>query len=341
MNRYIIKIIVLVILLSSAWTIYSKQKNNSSFNSSEFNNHCLENIGKQVWIEGRTFTMGSEDFYREERPIHQVAVDGFWIDAHEVTNAQFAKFVEDTNYVTVAERQPKPDDFPGAPPEMLKPGSSTFLAPTSGGHITSWWTYTPGANWKHPSGPDSTIKGKNNYPVVHIAFEDAQAYANWVGRELPTEAQFELAARSKKEKQIYAWGGDKIAPKGKYMANTWQGFFPVSNSKEDGYVGAAPVGCFDANEYGAYDLIGNVWEWTANWYAPKHNPKDQVNPKGPNKKESYDKNNPGFPVRVIKGGSFLCAPNFCARYRPAARHAQDTGLGADHIGFRTVLNKKN
>lgn len=314
--------------------------NLQSKNTNDAINNCLTKTGSQVWIEGGTFSMGSEDVYREEGPIHEVTIDGFWIDTHEVTNAQFASFVEETGYVTVAERQPKPEDLPGAPSEMIKPGSAVFIPPTQGGRITSWWTYVPGANWKHPEGPDSNIKGKESYPVVHIAFEDAQAYAKWAKRELPTEAQYEFAARSKREKEKYAWGGNELAPNGKYLANTWQGYFPINNSKEDGYEGIAPVGCFDANDYGAHDLIGNVWEWTANWYAPQHNPKDQSNPTGPRKEQSYDKKNEGFPVRVIKGGSYLCAPNYCMRYRPAARHAQDTGLGVNHIGFRTVLNKK-
>ncbi len=314
--------------------------NLQSKNTNDSINNCLTKTGSQVWIEGGTFSMGSEDVYREEGPIHEVTVDGFWIDTHEVTNAQFASFVEEMGYVTVAERQPKPEDLHGAPSEMIKPGSAVFIPPTQGGRITSWWTYVPGANWKHPEGPDSNIKGKENYPVVHIAFEDAQAYAKWAKRELPTEAQYEFVARSKREKEKYAWGGNELAPNGKYLANTWQGYFPINNSKEDGYEGIAPVGCFDANDYGAHDLIGNVWEWTANWYAPQHNPKDQSNPTGPSKEQSYDKKNEGFPVRVIKGGSYLCAPNYCMRYRPAARHAQDTGLGVNHIGFRTVLNKK-
>jgi formylglycine-generating enzyme required for sulfatase activity len=339
MKRLLYILAIVAIITAVGWTVHSKQQSSVANNAVANVHQCLENLGEQVWIEGGTFTMGSEDFYREEGPTHQVTVDGFWIDTHEVTNAQFAKFVNETGYVTVAERVPNLEEIPGAPPEMLKPGSAIFTPPNTGGKITSWWSYMPGASWKHPRGPESNIEGKELYPVVQIAFEDAQAYARWAGRELPTEAQYEFAARSKQENQVYAWDGDKVALQGKHMANTWQGFFPVNNSKEDGYEGIAPVGCYDANQYGAYDLIGNVWEWTANWYAPKHNPNDTDNPKGPKKEQSYDKNNPGFPVRVIKGGSFLCAPNFCARYRPAARHAQDTGLGADHIGFRTVLLK--
>jgi formylglycine-generating enzyme required for sulfatase activity len=309
--------------------------------ASEHGSKCIKPNAEQVWIEGKTFTMGDDQNYREERPAHKVTVDGFWIDAHEVTNAQFREFIEDTGYVTVSERIPNPEEIPGAPPEMLKPGSGTFTPPGKGERITSWWSYTPGANWKHPDGPGSSIEGMDNYPVIHISFEDAQTYAKWAGRNLPTEAQFELASRSKKEKETYAWGGDKVVPDEGPKANTWQGFFPIQNTKEDGFEGIAPVGCYDPNDYGAYDMIGNVWEWTANWYAPKHNPKDNDNPKGPKEEDSYDKNSGGFPVRVIKGGSFLCAPNFCYRYRPAARHAQDTGLGASHIGFRTVQNTKD
>ena len=299
---------------------------------------CGAEIGGEVWIDGASFTMGDDKTYPDEAPAHKVTVDGFWIDAHEVTNAQFAAFVEATGYATRAERTPNPEETPGAPPELLQPGSAVFTPPRGPGGVANWWTYVPGASWRNPTGPDSTIDGKERYPVVHIAFEDAAAYAAWAGRELPTEAQYELAARSKREGERYAWGGEKLAPGGAHQANTWQGVFPIINTQEDSYAGLAPVGCFPPNAYGAYDLIGNVWEWTTNWYAPGHTPTDNRNPKGPPKEESYDRNSPGLPVRVIKGGSFLCAPNFCMRYRPAARHAQDTGLGTNHIGFRTVRN---
>ncbi|MEM7304839.1 MAG: formylglycine-generating enzyme family protein [Pseudomonadota bacterium] len=298
---------------------------------------CDVTIGSQVWVEGGTFVMGSADFYPDEGPVHEVTVDGFWIDTHEVTNAQFAKFVEDTGYVTVAERVPDPELLEGAPPEMFKPGSVTFTPPLKkGGYITSWWSYTPGANWKHPSGPESTIEDKDHFPVVQIAFEDAQAYADWTGRELPTEAQYEFAARNNLDQAKYGWEGDQLAPKGQHRANTWQGFFPVNNTEEDGYRLIAPVACYQPNDYGAYDLIGNVWEWTTNWYAAKHNPNDKSNPKGPASYVATDPSKENFPERVIKGGSYLCAPNYCVRYRPPARHAQDIGLGAEHIGFRTV-----
>lgn len=299
---------------------------------------CETPAESEVWVEGGTFTMGSDDNYREEGPAHSVTLDGYWLDTHEVTNAQFAKFVKETGYITVAERVPEPKDFAGATAELLKPGSVLFTPPGKGERITSWWSYIPGVNWKHPQGSDSSIENKPNFPVVHIAFEDAQAYADWSGRSLPTEAQYEFAARSKKEQERYAWGGDELVPNNQYKANTWQGIFPVQNTKGDGYEGIAPVACYDANDYGAYDLIGNVWEWTSDWYAPRHDPKDNINPQGVSQDNSYDKNNAGYPVRTIKGGSYLCAPNYCMRYRPAARHAQDTGLGTSHIGFRTVLN---
>ncbi|MEM8845032.1 MAG: formylglycine-generating enzyme family protein [Pseudomonadota bacterium] len=299
-------------------------------------NECQVEIGSQVWVESGTFAMGGDDYYPDEGPIHEVTLDGFWIDAHEVTNAQFAEFIDATGYVTVAERMPNPDELKDAPPDMLKPGSITFTPPSKGGYVRSWWSYTPGANWKHPSGPGSSIEGKENFPVVQVAYEDAKAYADWAGRQLPTEAQFEFAARNKLNQKVYAWPGEQLAPNGKYMANTWQGFFPIDNSKADGFKGIAPVGCYDPNQYGAFDLIGNVWEWTANRYVSQHNPDDNLNPKGPIGSDEVDLKNNIYPVRVIKGGSYLCAPNYCVRYRPSARHSQDAGIGAEHIGFRTV-----
>ena len=286
-----------------------------------------------AWIEGGSFLMGDDEAYPEEGPRRRVTVDGFWIDRHEVTNAQFASFVEATGYVTVAERTPPA----GAPPPFDQPGSALFTAPApdAPGRAMGWWGFEPGANWRHPEGPESSLKDRENEPVVHIAFEDAQAYAEWAGRALPTEAQWEYAARGGLEGETYAWGGEELAPEGVHRANSWQGLFPVHNSKDDGFTGAAPVGCFEPNGFGLYDMIGNVWEWTADWYAPRHNPQAVENPAGPaNPRSSAG----GEPARVLKGGSYLCAPNYCMRYRPAARHAQETGLGTNHIGFRTVLN---
>ena len=298
-------------------------------------NNCLKEIGSQLRIEGTTFIMGDDYTYREEGPAHEVTLSSFWMDAHEVTNGQFAEFVADTGYVTVAERQPNPEDWPGVPVESLEPGSTLFTSPQDSNASSNWWSYVGGVSWRHPEGPKSSIQGKDNYPVVHVAWEDAQAYATWAGRELPTEAQFELVALSKRN-STFPWEGEELAPDGHHHANTWQGNFPIENTGEDEHVGIAPVGCFKPNDFGVYDLIGNVWEWTTNWYAPGHNPSDNSNPDGPAEDQSFDYANAGFPVKVIKGGSYLCAPNYCMRYRPAARQAADTGLGTSHIGFRTV-----
>ncbi len=291
-----------------------------------------------VWVSGGSFTMGDDETYADESPARHVRVDGFWIDAHEVTNAQFAEFVDATSYVTVAERQPSSADFPNAPLELLKPGSAVFQLPDrlTSADILQWWLYVPGADWRHPAGPASSLDGLESHPVVHVAFEDAIAFAAWAGRDLPTEAQWEFAARGGASSD-YPWG-EQLAPNGTHMANTWQGTFPIQNGANDGFAGRAPVQCFPPNGYGLFDMIGNIWEWTADLYAPSHDPTATDNPTGPTEDNSYDPANPGIPVRVIKGGSFLCAPNYCMRYRPAARHAQDTGLGTDHIGFRTVLN---
>ena len=292
----------------------------------------------QAWVEGAEFIMGDDSTYKEEGPAHSVSVSGFWMDAHEVTNAQFAKFVEETSYITVAERSPDPADWPAdVPTEFLQPGSVLFDPPAAGEPVENWWSWVPGTNWRHPDGPESNIAGKDNYPVIHIAFEDAEAYAKWTGRSLPTEAQFELAARNKRQSR-YAWDGNKLAPDGHHHANTWQGSFPVENKPEDGHTGLAPVGCFEPNDYGLYDLIGNVWEWTSNWYYPEHNPTDSLNPSGPSQQDSYSSNHGESIARVIKGGSYLCAENYCLRFRPAAREAQDSGLGTSHIRFRTVKN---
>jgi len=292
-----------------------------------------------VFIRGGTFVMGSERHRPEERFTHTVRLDGFWIDRHEVTNAQFREFVAATGYVTLAERGLDPATHPGMPRELLVPGSVVFVPPTnvaSGGRITQWFQYVAGANWRAPTGSGSTIAGKDNHPVVHIAYEDALAYARWRDRELPTEAQWEFAARGGRDGED-DWSSAFDAD-GKPIANTWQGIFPVYNTNEDGYVGTAPVGCFKPNGYGLYDMIGNVWEWTSDWYRPGHPREKAVNPTGP---ELQDLALTGgqSPSRVIKGGSFLCASNYCSRYRPAARQPQEVDLGAAHLGFRTVLNR--
>jgi formylglycine-generating enzyme required for sulfatase activity len=293
-----------------------------------------------VFIPGGAFRMGSERHQPEERFTRVVRVDGFWIDRHEVTNAQFRTFVEATGYRTLAERGLDPKTHPDTPKELLTPGSVVFIAPSEvrrGGRITQWWQYVPGANWRQPAGPGSGIAGKDNHPVVHIAYEDALAYARWRGREIPTEAQWEFAARGERDGED-DWSSAFDAD-GKPIANTWQGIFPVLNTNEDGYAGIAPVGCFKPNGYGLYDMIGNVWELTSDWYRPGH-PREAatVNPTGPDL--ASIRAAAGQPAsRVIKGGSYLCASNYCARYRPAARQPQENDLSAAHLGFRTVLNK--
>jgi sulfatase modifying factor 1 len=292
-----------------------------------------------TFISGGIFRMGSERNQPEERFTHVVRVDGFWIDRHEVTNAQFEQFVGATGYVTLAERGLDPKTHPDTPTDLLVPGSVVFIPPTDlrqGGRLTQWWRYVAGASWRQPAGPGSSITGQENHPVVHIAYEDALAYAHWRGRSLPTEAQWEFAARGGRDGED-DWSSAFDA-EGKPIANTWQGIFPVLNTKDDGYAGTAPVGCFKPNGYGLYDMIGNVWEWTTDWYRPGHSRDTETNPTGP-ELVSLRVAAGQSASRVIKGGSHLCASNYCARYRPAARQPQEANLSAAHLGFRTVLNK--
>jgi sulfatase modifying factor 1 len=294
-----------------------------------------------MFIPGGTFVMGSERHRPEERVTHTVRVDGFWIDRHEVTNAQFREFVAATGYITLAERGLNAETHLGMPNELLAPGALVFIAPANlagGARITQWWQYVAGANWRAPAGPGSSIVGKDNHPVVNVAYEDALAYAHWRGRELPTEAQWEFAARGGRDGED-DWSS-AFGPDGKPIANTWQGIFPVYNTNEDGYAGSAPVGCFKPNGYGLYDMIGNVWEWTNDWYRPSHPRDEALNPRGPELQEIPFARGQS-PSRVIKGGSYLCASNYCARYRPAARQPQEIDLGAAHLGFRTVSNRND
>jgi formylglycine-generating enzyme len=300
-----------------------------------------------VWIPGRTFLMGSDRHYPEEAPVHPVTVDGFWMDRFPVTNEQFRRFVDETGYVTIAERPPNPKDYPGAPPELLVPGSLVFEKP---GHpvdlrdVSNWWCWRPGASWRHPEGPRSSLKRKAKHPVVHIAYPDAEAFAVWAKKTLPTEAEWEFASRGGLEGAEYVWG-DEFAPDGKMMANTWQGEFPWQNLETDGFLGTSPVGSFPANGYGLFDMAGNVWEWTTDWYQARHpSPAGTaccipVNPRGGERERSCDPLFPDAPIprRVLKGGSHLCAPNYCFRYRPAARSPQAIDSGASHIGFRCIV----
>jgi len=308
-----------------------------------------------VWISGGVFRMGSEEFYPEEAPVHSVRVDGFWMDKYQVTNRDFAEFVRATGYVTVAERAPNPDDYPGAPPENLVPGSLVFhmtSGPVNLEHINLWWDWTPGANWRRPEGSRSHIRKRKHHPVVHICYEDAAAYAAWAGKALPTEAEWEFAARGGIDGAHFVWG-DEHFPAGKPAANTWQGEFPWQNLETDGFAGTSPVGAFAPNDYGLYDMAGNVWEWTADWWTESHAPGTgdaagketgdsccmPHNPRGGSEAGSYDPAQPQFriPRKVVKGGSYLCAPNYCLRYRPAARRPQMVDTGATHIGFRCIV----
>jgi formylglycine-generating enzyme len=297
-----------------------------------------------VWIAGGSFVMGSDNHYPEEGPAHEVSVDGFWIDATPVTNAQFQRFVATTGHVTVAEQTPNAADYPGAKPELLVPASAVFRRPEHRVDLRNhynWWTYVPGADWRHPLGPESSLDGRDDHPVVHVAYADAAAYARWAGKKLPTEAEWEIAARGGLATE-FAWG-DELHPDGRFMANTWQGEFPIHNALSDGFETTSPVRHFPPNGFGLYDMIGNVWEWTTDWYSTRHRAKGHgccvlVNPRGGERETSYDPQVPvRIPRKVMKGGSYLCAPNYCRRYRPAARMAQPIDTSTCHLGFRCVI----
>jgi formylglycine-generating enzyme len=299
-----------------------------------------------TWIPGGQFRMGSADFYPEEQPVHTVAVDGFWIDTRPVTVAEFRRFVKQTGYVTLAEQPPDPARHPGADQELLVPGSLVFRktpGPVDLREFGSWWDYAPGACWRHPEGPDSNAIRRDKHPVTHIAYPDAQAYAGWAGKELPTEAEWEYAARGGLDGAVYVWGDD-FAPGGQHLANTWHGDFPWQNLALDGYEGTSPVASFPANGYGLYDMTGNVWEWTADYFQLGHRP--DRGPDWPSCVPHHPRLTAGetgafppdgIPRRVVKGGSYLCAASYCLRYRPAARHGETAGTSTGHLGFRCVL----
>jgi formylglycine-generating enzyme required for sulfatase activity len=300
-----------------------------------------------AWIPGGAFLMGSNAFYIEEQPVHRVTVSGFWMDEHPVTVAEFRRFVMATGYVTVAERPLDLEDYPGADPALLLPGSLVFrktYGPVDLRDYRNWWAYAPGANWRQPEGPQSNTGGRERHPVTQVAYEDAEAYARWAGKELPTEAEWEHAARGGLEGRIFCWGDDPN-PRGRPMANTWEGEFPWQNLRHDGFEGTSPVGSYPENGYGLYDMAGNVWEWTSDFYRPRH-PADAMHaccvPEDPrvlHPDESFAAGQPGehIPRRVIKGGSHLCAPNYCLRYRPAARQPQMIETSMPHLGFRCVI----
>lgn len=307
-----------------------------------------------VWIPGGEFSMGSLDPRGElcggnepmedARPIHRVYVDGFWMDRTEVTNAEFARFVAATGYVTVAERPLRPEDFPGVPLDRLVAGSLVFTPPDHAvplGDFLRWWSYVPGANWRQPTGPGSSLEGRAHHPVVHVAYEDAEAYARWAGKRLPTEAEWEFAARGGLSGQAYAWGNE-LNPGGRWMANIWEGDFPHANSAADGHADAAPVASFPPNGFGLHDVAGNVWEWCSDWYRPDtyarqaSAPGAVRNPRGPAAADSLDPLEPGQPKRVQRGGSFLCTDQYCTRYRLGTRGKGAPDTGSNHVGFRCV-----
>ena len=299
-----------------------------------------------VRVPGGSFLMGSDDFYPEEGPVHRVSVSGYWMDEHAVTVAEYRRFVSATGYVTVAERALDPAQYPGVAPELLVPGSLVFDqpdGPVNLGDPRNWWSWVPGAQWRHPEGPGSTLHGRERHPVTHVAYEDAAAFAVWAGKALPSEAEWERAARGGLQGAVYCWG-DTFQPRGRTMANTWQGRFPWENLKKDGFLGTAPVKRFPPNGYGLFEMTGNTWEWTSDFFSPRHpggSPACCV-PRDPHvhtPEHGHDRQARGahIPRRVVKGGSYLCAPDYCLRYRPAARQGQAVETSSTHIGFRCVL----
>ncbi len=314
-----------------------------------------EKIAGMVWIPGGTFIMGTDepDTYDHERPAHQVQVAGFWMDETEVTNEQYQNFVAATGYITLAERKPQWEDLrKQTPPGTARPPDSLLVAgalvfnppkePVMLNDYSQWWRWLPGTDWKHPEGPESNLEGRMKFPVIQVAYEDAKAYCDWADKRLPTEAEWEFASRGGKEPQRYAWGNE-LKMNGKYMANTFQGSFPNYNSQEDGFEMASAVKSFPPNAYGLYDMIGNLWEWTSDWYDVTYfeklaGAKISVNPPGPDK--TYDPNEPYSIKRVSKGGSFLCADDYCVNYRPSARQGTAFDSGMSNLGFRCVRGSR-
>ncbi|GAB3948707.1 formylglycine-generating enzyme family protein [Spirosoma harenae] len=292
-----------------------------------------------VWIPGGNFLMGADEFV-DARPVHPVTVNGFWMDDHEVTNTEFARFVAATGYKTIAERPLNPTDYPGVPKEQLVPGSAVFTPPAQKVSLTNplqWWEYVKGASWNHPKGPSTTLKGHENEPVVHVSYDDAMAYAKWAGKRLPTEAEWEFAAQGGKGTRTYYWGNE-LKPKGKWVANIYQGSFPDHNAAEDGFAGVAPVKSFPPNPYGLYDMDGNVWEWCQDFYRPDYYMKSaKNNPQGPS--DSYDPEEPGAVKRVQRGGSFLCSDDYCIRYKAGSRGKGEVSSGSNNLGFRCVRDR--
>lgn len=309
-----------------------------------------------AWIPGGEFSMGANDppdmdevgmkATMDARPIHRVYVDGFYMDKTDVTNAQFAEFVKATGYVTIAERTPRAEDFPGAPPENLVAGGVVFSPPDHSVPLDNhfqWWSYVKGANWRHPSGPKSDIRGKGDYPVVQVAYPDAEAYAKWAGKRLPTEAEWEFAARGGMTGKPFVWG-DEFRPNGKWMANTHQGHFPNTDTGEDGFTGISPAAKYPPNAYALYDMAGNVWQWTSDWYRPDYYQQLASigavarNPQGPD--SPYDPAEPGERKKAHRGGSYLCTDQYCSRYIVGTRGKGEISTGTNHLGFRCVMTRE-
>ncbi|MET0378522.1 MAG: formylglycine-generating enzyme family protein [Spongiibacteraceae bacterium] len=356
-------IVLLAVVASASFVAFKTtrpQTHNTAAGPAEFlptvenKNHPTTTAPEgMVWIPGGEFSMGARaplDMHdtvgmqatTDSRPVHRVAVNGFWMDATEVTNAQFARFISATGYVTVAERIPRPEDFPGAPAENLKPGSVVFTPPDHAVPINDhfqWWSFVDGADWRHPLGPTSSIEGKENFPVVHIAYEDAQAYAQWAGKRLPTEAEWEFAARGGLTGKLFPWG-DEFMEHSKWMANSHQGHFPNHDSGADAFMGIAAVAQYRPNAYGLYDVAGNVWEWVSDWYRPDYYAQLTAsggiarNPTGP--ATAFDPDEPGVNKRVHRGGSFLCTDQYCSRYMVGTRGKGEVSTGTNHLGFRCV-----
>lgn len=294
-----------------------------------------------VRVPAGTFRMGSDRFYPEERPVHEVAVEAFWVDEHPVTNAEFRRFVDATGHVTAAEVAPSATEYPDADPALLHPGSAVFEKPRGPVGLEDpyrWWAYVPGARWDQPAGPGTTLAGKEQHPVVHVAFADAHAYAAWAGKALPTEAEWEYAARGGLDGAVYPWGDDPT-PDGQPMANTWQGEFPWENLRLDGHEGTSPVGAFPPNGFGLYDVVGNVWEWTTDRFRMQHG-EGPASPCCAPPEDRFSEDPPHLARRTIKGGSHLCAPNYCLRYRPAARQSETVDTSTSHLGFRCVVRDR-
>jgi sulfatase modifying factor 1 len=358
--------ILMVVTAAASWTRYAQRRAapeelvgaESTFGPTIPNTEAPPGTppAGMVWIPGGVFSMGAQDppernevamsATRDSRPIHRVYVDGFFMDATDVTNAEFAEFVNATGYVTIAERKPRAEDFPGAPPENLIAGSVVFSPPGHPVPLAShflWWKYIGGANWRHPLGAASDLLDKANYPVVHVAYDDVVAYAKWAGKRLPTEAEWEFAARGGLAGKPFVWG-DTFRPDGQWMANTHQGLFPSQDSGSDGHAGIAPVAQYPPNGYGLYDMSGNVWQWTSDWYRPDYyrqlatSARVTRNPPGPD--SSYDPAEPGQPKKVHRGGSFLCTDQYCSRYIVGTRGKGEVSTGTNHLGFRCVMTRK-